>query len=305
MQATQTRQSEGRKTTPRWSVGPSWWFALPALVMYALVTVYPSLAGTYFALTKWDGLSPTATFVGLGNFVKLLHESEAIGALKNTVLIAVVATLLQNGLGLLLALGVNSHIRSRYVLRVIFFAPVMLSPLIVAYLFQYIYSPRGFVNNVLGAMGLEPLQRAWLGDPSIAIWSVIVVIVWQYVGYSMVIFLAGLQGVPQELYDAADMDGASGWQRFKNVTLPMIAPAITINLTLSVIGGLKIFDQVWAMTQGGPGYATETLSVFLYRQAFAFGNYGYGMAIALVLTIIVMAVSVVQLRVLRSREVEG
>lgn len=301
--------TRSQRTTPRaktnWLAGPSWAFAFPALVLYGLVTLYPALAGVYFAFTKWDGLSPSPEFVGLTNFRQLLHEGEALGALKNTLLIAVVTTLAQNLLGLLLALGVNAHLKSRYLLRLVFFAPVMLSPLIVAYLFQYIYSPRGFINEVLGAIGLESWQRAWLGDPGIAIWSVITVIVWQYVGYSMVIFLAGLQGVPQELYDAADIDGAAGWQRFWNVTLPLIAPAITINLTLSVIGGLKIFDQVWAMTQGGPGYATETLSVFLYRQAFGFGNYGYGMAIALVLTVVVMLVSVVQLRVLRGREIEG
>lgn len=290
---------------PRRFAEPSWLFIVPALFLYGLVTLYPSLAGAYYAFTGWDGLSRSAPFVGLANYRELMQSNEALSALRNTAIIAATTMLLQNFLGLLLALGVHAKLKTRYFLRVLFFAPVMLSPIIVAYLFQYIYSPSGFINHMLEVMNLENLQRAWLGDRNIAIWSVITVIVWQFVGYSMVIFLAGLQGVPQELYDAADIDGANGWQRFWKVTLPLIAPAITINLTLSAIGGLKIFDQVWAMTQGGPGYATESISVFLYKQAFAFGNYGYGMAIALALTLIVMVVSVVQLKFLRSREVEG
>jgi raffinose/stachyose/melibiose transport system permease protein len=274
-------------------------------LLYGVVVLYASVAGVYYAFTAWDGLSPTAPFVGLANFQELAQSREAADSLRNTVLIALVATVVQNFLGLLLALGLHSHLKSRYVLRVLFFAPVMLAPIVVAFLFQYIYSPMGFLNYMLAAVGLENMQQAWLGNRSTAIWSVITVIVWQFVGFSMVIFLAGLQGVPQELYDAADIDGANGWNRFWNVTLPLIAPAITVNLTLSVIAGLKIFDQVWAMTQGGPGHATATLSVFLFRQAFLFGNYGYGMAIALVLTIIVTVVALIQLKILRSREVEG
>ncbi|WP_299429597.1 carbohydrate ABC transporter permease [uncultured Meiothermus sp.] len=284
---------------------PPWLFIVPAVLLYGVVVLYASVAGVYYAFTAWDGLSPTAPFVGLANFQELAQSREAADSLRNTVLIALVATVVQNLLGLLLALGLHSHLKSRYVLRVLFFAPVMLAPIVVAFLFQYIYSPMGFLNYMLAAVGLENMQQAWLGNRSTAIWSVITVIVWQFVGFSMVIFLAGLQGVPQELYDAADIDGANGWNRFWNVTLPLIAPAITVNLTLSVIAGLKIFDQVWAMTQGGPGHATATLSVFLFRQAFLFGNYGYGMAIALVLTIIVTVVALIQLKILRSREVEG
>ena len=128
---------------------------------------------------------------------------------------------------------------------------------------------------------------------------------WQYAGYSMVIFLAGLQGVPRELHEAATIDGAGRWQRFRNVTWPLLAPAVTINLMLSTIGGLKLFDQVFAITNGGPGYATETLSTLIYKQAFVFGSFGYSTAVALVLAILVAAVSLVQLKYLRSREVTG
>jgi raffinose/stachyose/melibiose transport system permease protein len=269
--------------------------------MYGSVVIYPSILGASYAFTDWNGLSRTSSFVGLENFKRLFQDGQAIASLKNTLILAAAVTIIQNAIGLLIALGVNSNIKSRNVLRTVFFASVVMTPVIVAFLWQYIYSPSGVLNRMFGVFGLE---QDWLGDPKIALWSVIAVIVWQYAGYSMVIFLAGLQGVPQELYEAAEIDGAGALQRFWNVTRPMIAPAITINLMLSIIGGLRLFDQVFALTGGGPGYATETLSTVLYKQAFVVGALGYGTAIALVLTVIVAFISLIQLKVLRSQEVE-
>ena len=147
----------------------------------------------------------------------------------------------------------------------------------IAFLWKYLFNPDpdSGINALLGLVGLGFLQQDWLGNPSLALWSVGFTVVWQFAGYSMVIFLAGLQGVPRELEEAAALDGAGRWQRFRNVILPMIAPAVTINLMLSTIGGLKLFDQVFAITNGGPGYSTETLSTLIYKQAFVFGSYGY------------------------------
>jgi raffinose/stachyose/melibiose transport system permease protein len=280
-------------------------FLLPALFMYGLVVIYPSLAGSWYAFTDWDGLARTSSFVGLENFRQLLQDGQAIASLKNTILLAVTVTIVQNAIGLLLALGVNYNIKSRNVLRTIFFASVVLTPVIVAFLWQYIYAPSGALNRILELLHLGWLKQDWLGDPNVALWAVIAVIIWQYAGYSMVIFLAGLQGVPRELYEAAEIDGAGALQRFWNVTRPMIAPATTVNLMLSIIGGLRLFDQVFALTGGGPGYATETLSTVLYEQAFIVGAYGYGTAIALVLALIVACISMIQLKVLRSQEVEA
>jgi raffinose/stachyose/melibiose transport system permease protein len=272
--------------------------------MYGVIVLYGSGAGAIFAFTDWNGLTQEKSFVGLENFRQFLNDAQAIASVKNTLLIAFVVTLLQNGIGLLLALALNANIKSQNVLRTILFAPVVLPPLIIAYLWQYVYSANGALNRILAGLGLEQLQQNWLGDPEIALWSIMATIIWQFVGASMIIFLAGLQGIPQELYDAAAVDGAGAMQRFWNVTRPLLAPAITINLLLSVIGMLKLFDQVLAMTGGGPGYATETLSTVLYEQAFVQGNYGYGTAIALVLTMLVAAIAFVQLKVLRSQEVE-
>jgi raffinose/stachyose/melibiose transport system permease protein len=278
---------------------PSWLFAAPALLVYALVVLYPAVSGVFYAFTDWSGIGEDMSFVGLANFRTLLDDEQAMGSIGNTLLLTLAIVAVQNGIGLLLALGVHAKLRSRALLRVIFFAPVVVSPVMVAFLWKYIYNP----DPSAGLNGLLGLDVNWLGDPSVALWSVAGMVVWQYAGYSMVIFLAGLEGVPKELHEAAMIDGAGTFQRFRYVTWPLLAPALTINMMLSTIGGLKLFDQIFATTNGGPGYATETLSTVLYKQAFVFGKFGYSTAIALVLALFVAAVSLVQVYYLRSREV--
>ncbi|MET8003361.1 carbohydrate ABC transporter permease [Nonomuraea glycinis] len=278
---------------------PSWLFAAPALLVYALVVLYPAISGVFYAFTDWSGIGEDMSFVGLANFRTLLGDEQAMGSIGNTLLLTLAIVAVQNGIGLLLALGVHAKLRSRALLRVIFFAPVVVSPVMVAFLWKYIYNP----DPSAGLNGLLGLDVNWLGDPSVALWSVAGMVVWQYAGYSMVIFLAGLEGVPKELHEAAMIDGAGTFQRFRYVTWPLLAPALTINMMLSTIGGLKLFDQIFATTNGGPGYATETLSTVLYKQAFVFGKFGYSTAIALVLALFVAAVSLVQVYYLRSREV--
>lgn len=293
-----TRRRPARRATV-----PPWFFVAPALVVYAAIVLYPSLAGIGYAFTDWTGIGDFS-FVGVENFRTLWRDDQALGSLGNTLSLTAAIVVVQNGVGLLLALGVHARIKSRALLRVIFFAPAVVSPVMVAFLWKYIYNPApdAGLNAILGAVGLDGLRHDWLGDPALALWSVATMVVWQYAGYSMVIFLAGLEGVPAELHEAAMIDGAGRWQRFRFVTWPLLAPAVTINVMLSTIGGLKLFDQVFAATNGGPGYATETLSTVLYKQAFVFGKYGYSTAIALVLALFVAAVSLVQIRYLRSRE---
>jgi raffinose/stachyose/melibiose transport system permease protein len=302
--ATRTEAIRSRRTLRRLGGREvSWLFLLPALAMYTFVVLYPSAAGAYYAFTDWNGLDRTQSWVGLDNFRELLHDDQAITALKNSVLLAIAITFIQNGFGLLLALGVNANIKSRNLLRTLFFAPAVLTPIVVSYLWKYIYSPRGALNALLESVGLDSLTRGWLGDSDLALWAVAAVVIWQYAGYSMVIFLAGLQNVPQELYEAAEIDGAGAFWKFLHVTFPMIAPATTVNLVLSTIGGLRLFDHVFALTEGGPGHATETLSTMIYDQGFNFGYYGYSTAVALVLTLIVSAFVLLQLSFWRSREV--
>lgn len=275
---------------------------LPALALYVFVVLVPSVQGAGLAFTDWDGLSPVKNFVGLDNFREMLKDPAARGALRQTLIIAVAVTVVQNTIGLLLALGVHSRIRSRFVLRVLLFAPAVMTPVVTAALWKYMLAPEGALNSLFGAVGLDGMRQNWLGDPDLALASVIGVIVWQFSGYSMVIFLAGLQGIPNEVYEAAAVDGAGAWRRFRSVVLPLLAPAMTINLMLSIIGGLKLFDQVWVLTSGGPGNATETLSTLLYKNAFQFNEYGYSVAIAIVLTVFVAVISSGQYGLLRRQE---
>jgi raffinose/stachyose/melibiose transport system permease protein len=296
------RQAGERPHAARRRSFAPWWFIVPALVLYAFVVLVPSARGAYLSLTDWNGINPVSHFIGLKNFLQALHDSAAKASVTQTLLLAFTVTVVQNFVGLLLALGVHSRIRSRNFLRVLLFAPAVMTPVVTAYLWQFIYSPTGALNGVLQATGLGFLQQDWLGNPHLALWSVIAVIVWQFAGVSMVIFLAGLQGIPQEIYEAADIDGAGSLRRFWYVIRPMLGPAITVNLMLSIIGGLKLFDQVWIMTGGGPGYATETLSTLIYKEAFQFNEFSYSIALALVLTLFVVVISAVQYRMLRWQE---
>jgi raffinose/stachyose/melibiose transport system permease protein len=279
-----------------------WLFAVPALAMYGFIVLYPTLSGAVYAFTDWNGLTQRANFIGLANFREFLGDEQAVDALWHTLLLAAVITVVQNSLGLALAVAVNAPLKTRQALRLIFFIPTVFVPIVVGYIWQYLYTPDGPLNTVLAGIGLGRLERVWLGDPDVVLWAIAGISMWQYVGYSMVIFLAGLQGVPADLLEAAALDGANPWQRFWSVTFRMLGPAITINVMLTLIGSLKLFDQVFATTGGGPGHASETLATLLYAEAFAFGEFGYGTAIALLLTVLVLGIALPVLISLRRFE---
>jgi raffinose/stachyose/melibiose transport system permease protein len=302
--AGKTRRRGRRRASP--AGAPAIWFAAPALAIYAVIVIYPSLAGAYYAFTDWTGIG-SSKWVGIENFKTLFSDDQSLGSLRNTILLTVFIVVVQNAIGLALALGVHTRIKSKYILRTIFFAPAVVSPVVIAFLWKYMFNPEpdAGINAMLGFFGLDFLQQNWLGDPSVALWAIGLTVVWQYAGYSMVIFLAALQGIPRELEEAAALDGAGRFQRFYHVVLPLIAPAMTICLTLSTIGGLKLFDQVFAITGGGPGYSTETLSTLIYKQAFVFGQYGYSTAVALVLALLVSGLALLQMRFLQNREVSS
>jgi len=273
-------------------------FAVPAVAFYAFVLVVPTLRGSVYAFTDWDGLSQTFDFVGLRNFESIFANPDAVQAIINTLVIAFVTTIAANLIGLGLALLLNSRIKSRNVLRVFFFAPAVLTPVVTAYLFKYIFAPLGPLNGLLDAIGLSALKQDWLGDADWALVAIMVVIVWQQSGYAMVIYLAGLQGVPAELLEAGAVDGAGAVRRFWSITRPMLAPAITISVMLILIHGLKVFAEVWIMTGGGPGNATNSLSTLIYKNAFQFGLFGSSIAMALILLVMVAVISAIQYRAL-------
>lgn len=271
-----------------------WWFVVPGLAFYLFAVLWPSIQGAAFAFTNWDGLSTVRDFVGFDQFVRLTKDPAGVGAVVHTLLIALAVTVIQNLVGLLLALGVHTKIKSKNVLRVLLFTPAVITPVATAFLWKYMMTPDGAINQILGFIGLPWLQQDWLGNGDIALWAIVATVVWQFAGYSMVIFLAGLQGVPEDVLEASRLDGAGPIRRFWSVVRPELAPAITINLMLSIIGGLKLFDQVWVMTGGGPGTSTDTMSTLIYKNAFQFGDFSYGIAMALVLTAFVAILSSVQ-----------
>jgi len=281
-----------------------WVFVIPAMVAFLFVVVWPSIQGAGYAFTDWDGISPDIHFVGISELKRVVTDPQSLRALVNTLVIAATITVLQTAIGLLLALGVNSRIKSRNVLRVLFFAPVVITPAATGFLWQNLLSPDGAINEVLRAVGLGSLAQPWLGSSTYAIWCICLVVIWQFSGYSMVIFLANLQGISPDVLEAAEMDGAGPVRKFWNVVRPELGPALTINLMLSIIGGLKLFDQVFIITGGGPGGDTETMSTLLVKTAFNYGEFSYGIAIALVLAIVVSVVSIIQYRLL-SRTTRG
>jgi raffinose/stachyose/melibiose transport system permease protein len=275
--------------------------AVPGLILLILFHYAAVAAGGWYAFTDWNGVSEPR-WIGLDNFRELIDDPTTRGALGHTLVLAAAFFVLVNVIGLLLALGLNRTLRSRHFLQALFFMPFVMSPLAVGYIWQYIFDYTGALNQFFGAVGLESWRQPWLGSPTWALCTVLVVMVWQYSGLTMVVYLAGLQGIPDELMEAAAVDGASHWMRLRRVVLPLLAPAITISATLSAIIGLRVFDQVIALTNGGPVGASETLATQVWKQTFVNGRFGYGAANALILTALVAAVAIVQLVILRRRE---
>ncbi|WP_161982446.1 carbohydrate ABC transporter permease [Dictyobacter alpinus] len=279
---------------------------MPALLLFTIFVIYPTVSSVYYAMTDWNGINADIHFNGLTNFQRLLTDRDVWNGLKVTVVFAIAVMILQNTLALVLALALNSFrdVKGFGSVRVFLLIPNLISGLAVGYIWSYMYNPMdGTVNSVLSAVGLSGFTRDWLGDGNLALGSIIFTSIWQSVGFAMIIFFAGLQTVPQELYEAADMDGAGSWQRFRRITFPLIAPAFTVNVVLTLIGSLKVFDIIFTMTKGGPGTATESILVHVYTQAFVDNNFGYAGAISLVSSIFIFLLSIIALQFLRRREV--
>jgi raffinose/stachyose/melibiose transport system permease protein len=207
-----------------------------------------------------------------------------------------------NVIGLFLALLLRQKLRLRNLYRALFFLPFALTRLATGYIWQYILTYEGPLNQFLGFIGLEHMQRAWLADPTYAIYMVTLVLVWQYIGLSLVIYLAGLEGIPEEIDDAVAVDGVKSLMKFRRITFPLLSPAVTVSMTLTMIWGLATFDQIFALTGGGPVHATETLATMVWKTTFQFGSYGKGSAFAVILTIIIAIFAILQNNMLRKRE---
>src|SRR5688572_13611149 len=213
----------------------AWLFLLPAAVPYLLVVILPSMAGIAASFTDWNGLDPAVSFVGFDNFARLMRDETSLRAIRNTFVYAGLSMVVENILGLAIALALHSKLQSRNVLRVIFFTPVVLLSIVVGYLWQFLFQTNNGAVTQLVHLGFPSLNPNWLGDPSTVVFAITFIVIWQFTGYTMVIYLAGLQGISQDQMEAAALDGAGSFARFWHVVLPMLAPAVTANVMLSLV----------------------------------------------------------------------
>lgn len=278
-------------------------FILPAFLLYAGFVICPSISSVYYSMTNWNGVSPDIKFVGLLNFKSILTSARFWNALKNTFILTFVISLFENAIALGLALLVDKVTVGKSAFRAAFYIPVLLSGIVSGYIWKILYNYNfGAINQLLEGIGLGAHKQDWLGNPNLALICIAVVLIWKGAGYYMVIYLAALQGVSTDIVEAARIDGASGWQMFRRITVPMISSAFTINLTLSLINGLKVFDQISVMTDGGPGFSTETMVYLLYKVGFGEGRQGYGTAVGVILFVIILIMNNLQSRLLNKME---
>jgi len=289
---------------PLGNIGMNVLFIGPALLIFTVFVVSPIVSSLGLSLTDWNGIAPTTHNVGLTNYQQLLKDADFWPALTHTLIFAVAVMVIQNVIGLVLALCLQRFTKGATLLRVLFLIPMLLSSIAIGYIWSYLFQPLfGGLNTLLVNLHMSGLQQDWLGNPHLALGSIIAANCWQWAGYSMIVFLAGLQLIPEDLYEAAEIDGVTDWQRFRHITLPLLAPAVTINFLLTLVGSLRIFDIIYVMTGGGPNRATETIVVKIYNDAFVNNRFGYATAASLVFFLMVLGISVGTLVFLRRREV--
>jgi raffinose/stachyose/melibiose transport system permease protein len=276
-------------------------FVLPALLLYLVFMIYPFLQSIYFSFIDWNGADPIKRWVGLANYDELIHDSKFWLSLKHNLIWVVIGTIAPMAVAFLLAVLLQRRPRGFMLFRTVYFMPQVLSAVVIAIIWGWIYNPiYGVLNKGLDAVGLSALSRGWLGDPNVALYAVLAAAIWAEIGFVFVVFLAGLQGVSRDLLEAATIDGANAWQRFWNVTVPEMANVINVVTALLLIGGFNVFDIIFVMTGGGPANATEVIASYTYKQAFTQNRVGYAATLSLVMTIISLVASVAFIR-LRER----
>ena len=275
-------------------------FILPTFLGYTAFIVGPILAAIGISFTKYDILSP-ATFVGLDNYVRLLNDPRLRTVYGNTIFFTVFAVSLNVGLGLLLAVLLNRHLPSpiKYVLRSAYFFPVLVALVYSSIIWQFLYQKdTGIFNYYLGLLNVAPVP--WLSNRQWVLPSIIILDVWRNAGFAMLVFLAGLQNISQEYYEAAQLDGANRLQLFRHITVPLISPTIFFNLVIYMIGALQVFDSIMVLTKGGPGDASRSLVIYIYENAFQFFEMGYASAVAITLFVIIVILTLIQFRLGRA-----
>ncbi len=296
----------------RWKVGQAWrtaWsrkhrdetsmgyvFILPALILFLVFGIYPFIRTVIISFTDWDGIASRYAFIGLDNYIKVFSDQLWWKSIQNGLFFASTAIIFMNGIALALAVVVDRNIRGQSVYRAIFYMPTILSGVVVAIIWKWLYQPIGGpINQLLEQIGLGSLAPAWLADAGTVLWAVAIASMWMGIGSPFLLFLAGLQSVPVELYEAGRIDGANDRQLFWHITLPFLVPVTTIISVLTILGAMQMFNLVLAMTNGGPGYATEVPVLHIYREAFKLFHFGYATALSMIFGILLFSISIFQL----------
>lgn len=267
---------------------------LPALILFVTFFIIPLIFTGKYSFYNWTNYSPDTFFVGLKNYKGIIGDGDIVIGIKNSLIYAFATVILQSFIALPVAVLLNKKLKGRNIFRAVFFCPAVLSTLVVGYLWKYLLSASdyGFFNQVMTGLGMEKVN--FLGDAKIALTAIILTQVWQWFGWSMVIYLGNLQSISDDLYEAASIDGASAWKQFWHITIPGLAPAIKINLINGTIAGLKVFDIIVSMTGGGPAHKTETILTLMFSK-FSEGNYGYASAFGMVFLAVSMIVAAIML----------
>jgi raffinose/stachyose/melibiose transport system permease protein len=279
---------------------------VPALVLFGTLVLLPMLFALYAAFFRWGGFGMPEDFIGGDNFTRLFKDPVFLGDLWRCLVLVGLSLLLQLPFALALAVALNQRIRGRAVYRMLFFAPYILSEAITGVLFSMIFAPDdGLADHLLGVVGLDGLGGQWFADPSTVMATLFLVMTWKYFGFHMMLYLAGLQSIPAELTEAALIDGAGPWQRFRNITLPLLAPTLRISVFLSVIGSIQLFDLVWIVTAGGPDHHSETMAVTMFQYGFKRYQVGYASAISVVMFGISLVFALAYQRFVLRRDLGG
>ena len=277
-------------------------FIAPAVALYLALIVYPLVQGLVLSVTD-SKIGNPGNFVGASNYAALASDGDVMRALGITVAYAAVVVVAQNAIGLILARALFMRPRIRQLGSTLILVPTLMSAVMAAFVWNSLLAPDGAINSVLRSLGLSTFTHVWLGDPSTALWAIALVNVWMFAGYSAAIFLAGYMNLPGELIDASNVDGAAGWRRFVSIEWPLLAPATTVGVTLSLIGSLKVFELPFVMTNGGPAGSTTTLTMVIFAKIFGGqGSFAYGAAISVLLLVVVVVFAGVTQALLRRRE---
>jgi raffinose/stachyose/melibiose transport system permease protein len=277
----------------------------PAVALFVLFVLLPICIAAYYGLFNWSGYGPLSDFTGVHNYRLVLSDPVFRGSLLHNVIIAVLSLLVQLPISIALALLLNRRMRGGTFLRLAVFAPYVLSEATTAVLWLLILQPGGFVDQVMRAVGLGGLIHPWLADPAIVLYTLFAVVTWKYIGFGIILLLAGLQGIPAELREAAAIDGASAWQTTRRITLPLLGPTIRIWAFLSIIGSLQLFDIVWIMTIGGPANASSTMVTYMIQNGFRSLEFGYGSAVAVILFVVSFVFALLYQRFALRRDTAG